>query len=104
MVLDEDALDRVRGTFRVMHVASPRLVVVERTPAALVAVRNGVDGVVAVSEGELSPVLLDRLGPEEQLFAEAWASRMAETEKERRGEGLDWDAPGFLPPDAPQDP
>jgi hypothetical protein len=104
MVLEEDALDRVRGTFRVMHVASPRLVVVERTPTAVAAARQGVDGVVAVSDGELSPALLDRLGPEEQLFAGAWASRMTDTEKERTGEGLDWDAPGFLPPDAPQDP
>jgi hypothetical protein len=105
MVLDEDAvgatLDRLRGTFRVTHVASPRLVVVERTPAADAAAAQGVDGVVAVSDGELPQTLLDRLGPEDQLFAGAWASRMTDTAKERDGEGLPWDAPGFLPPDPP---
>jgi hypothetical protein len=104
MVLDEDALDRLRGTFRVRHVASPRLVVVERTPAAVAAAEHGVDGVVAVSDGELPQALMDRLGPEEQLFAGAWASRMTGAEKEREGEGLTWDAPGFDPPDPPQDP
>jgi hypothetical protein len=105
MVLDEDAvgetLDRLRGTFRVMHVASPRLVVVERTPAATAAAAQGVEGVVAVSDGELPQELLDRLGPEDQLFASAWASRMTDTAKERKGEGLAWDAPGFVPPDPP---
>jgi hypothetical protein len=108
MVLEEDAvgetLDRLRGTFRVTHVASPRLVVVERTPAAVAAATQGVDGVLAVSDGELPQALLDRLRPDEQLFASAWASRMTGTEKERKGEGLMWDAPGFVPPDPPQDP
>ena len=105
MVLDEDAvganLDRLRDTFRVTHVASPRLVVVERTPEAAAAAAHGVDGVVAVSDGELPQTLMDRLGPEDQLFASAWASRMTETAKERKGEGLAWDAPGFDPPDPP---
>ena len=80
-----------------VHTASPRLVVGE--PAASDAAVRGIEGVVAVSAGELPQSLLDRLAPEEQLFATAWASRMAETPKQRRGEGMAWDARGFVPPD-----
>jgi hypothetical protein len=38
------------------------------------------------------------LNQSEALFANAWHSRQT-TAKQRRGEGLDWDAPGFEPPD-----
>ena len=78
-----------------VHTASPRLVVGE--PAASDAAVRGIEGVVAVSDGDIPQALLDRLRPEEQLFATAWASRMAAGPKERRGEGLAWDARGFAP-------
>jgi len=87
----------------VVHTASPRLVVGERAAAASEAAVRGIEGVVAVSDGELPQALLDRLGPEEQLFATAWASRMATGPKERRGQGMAWDAHGFVPPDPPPD-
>ena len=41
------------------------------------------------------------LTPAERAFAAAWAARGIP--KARPGEGLDWDAPGYLPPDAPPD-
>jgi hypothetical protein len=91
----------LRHVLRVVHTASPRLVVGERAAPASDAAVRGIEGVVAVSDGELPQSLLDRLGPEEQLFATAWASRMAADPKERRGEGLAWDARGFAPPDPP---
>jgi hypothetical protein len=36
------------------------------------------------------------LRPNEKLFVEAWRKRMEN--KDRPGEGLPWDAPGFTPP------
>jgi hypothetical protein len=41
------------------------------------------------------------LGESERLFAQAWQLRQQSGGKQRRGEGLGWDAEGFLPPDKP---
>jgi len=43
--------------------------------------------------------VVERLTDEERLFVRAWSSR--KVEKVRPGDGLPWDAPGFLPPDLP---
>ena len=44
----------------------------------------------------------DTLTVAENAFVSAWESRRRP--KERLGEGLSWDSPGFLPPDPPKRP
>jgi hypothetical protein len=45
------------------------------------------------------PRLPPDLTQSERLFVAAWEARRQP--KSRVGEGLSWDAPGFLPPDSP---
>lgn len=95
-----DALDHVRATFRVVHVASPRLVVLEAgTDTAPEAVLAGTPGVVSVAAGGAAQPLGDHpLSAEERLFVDAWSLRLREKAgKQRPGDGLSWDADGFQP-------
>ena len=59
------------------------------------------DGVAAVLEpGEgLADDVRGKLTNSELIFVDAYALRSRP--KQRLGEGLDWDAEGFLPPDTP---
>lgn len=95
-----EAQDRLRSGHRVTQVGSPRVVVVavspEETPPS-----PSTPGVVAVSSGAPPPDVLEELDDQETLFVRAWTSRMTGPQKQRRGEGLPWDAPGFEPPDSP---
>lgn len=95
------ALERVAETHRVIHVGSPRMVVVATSSGASDEALRSLSGVAAVADAELPTDVVERLGPEERLFALAWLRRMTEKKKERPGEGLPWDAPGFTPPDPP---
>ena len=92
--------ERLRISHRITQVGSPRVVVVavspEETPPS-----PSTPGVVAVSSGALPPGVMEELDEQEALFVRAWASRMTGPQKQRRGEGLPWDAPGFEPPDSP---
>ena len=94
------AQERLRSSHRVTQVGSPRVVVVavspEETPPS-----PSTPGVVAVSSGAPPPDVIEDLDEQETLFVTAWASRMTGPQKQRRGEGLPWDAPGFEPPDSP---
>ena len=55
----------------------------------------GIDRVVTGGESvDTLPAMTDT----ERLFARAWLSSRGEV-KSRRGDGLDWDAPGMVPPD-----
>jgi hypothetical protein len=84
---------------RVTQVASPRVVVVVTGPGGHPPTL--LPGVLAVTDGELNPLVAETLDETERLFAAAWASRMTGPSPQRRGEGLAWDTPGFLPPDLP---
>jgi hypothetical protein len=96
-----DALDRVRSTYRVTQMASPRVVVVESGPDEAARLQS-IPGVKMVTAGELPPGSIEGLDDSEVLFVEAWVNRITELpSKRRRGEGLPWDAPGFIPPDRP---
>lgn len=97
----QDVLERLRGMFRVTHVASPRLVVVDDVSDTQEAALRDAPGVVAVSGPEVRAELQERLTDGELLFAGAWSQRLTEGSRERPGEGLPWDAEGFEPPDAP---
>ena len=58
-------------------------------------------GVSSVSEGAVAPELLGGLDEAEALFVSAWASRSEVPKLPRPGDGVDWDAGGFEPPDPP---
>ena len=87
--------------FRVVHAVSPTVFVVE-LPTDVSAVEVGaIPGVAAVSDGAVAPELIAGLEEAEALFVRAWARRIELPRPLRPGEGLDWDACGFEPPDAP---
>ena len=98
-----EALEQLRSSHRVIQVGYPRVVVVavspEETPPS-----SETPGVVAVSSGALPAHMIEELDEQEALFVAAWTNRITGPEKQRRGDGLPWDAPGFEPPDAPAGP
>lgn len=90
---------------------SPRVTITQRLPPRLIVVsgpRRAIQalraqpGVLAVTDGEAPAEVLDDLSGTERLFAAAWAVRRRP--KDRPGDGLDWDAPGFQAPDPPPSP
>jgi hypothetical protein len=99
VLLDRDEFDGPLSEHaRVVHSASPRLHVI-RLEASAVQKFESLPGVVELTADSFSPELLERLDDQERLFLEALSRRNAP--KQRLGEGLPWDAPGFEPPDPP---
>jgi hypothetical protein len=92
-----EALEDLRGSYRVTQIGSSRVVVVAVSPGEEPP-SSTAPWVVAVSGGAPPPDIIEGLDEHETLFVRAWASRMASPKKQRRGEGLPWDAPGFEPP------
>ena len=93
------ALGQLAAVATVTQVQPPRLVLIRADPGVrerLVGIA-GVMGVYNVTP----PGLPSDLTPTERLFISAWAAR--QQRKSRPGEGLPWDAPGFVAPDAPTD-
>jgi 5S rRNA maturation endonuclease (ribonuclease M5) len=84
--------------YRITQQASPRVMLVEGRDDSTKEALQTLAGVQAVLEpGEtLSKDLRKELGDAELIFVDAHAQRSRP--KKRRGEGLDWDAEGFLPP------
>jgi hypothetical protein len=97
--LGDQALHRLRAVASVTQVLPPRLALVGADPEATDRV-TGVVGVLGVYDDTL-PDRPPDLTPAEDVFISAWEARRHP--KTRRGEGLPWDAPGFLPPDPPTD-
>lgn len=98
----EAPLPALRAAARVTQVMSDRVVLVQAEGPELVATLRAVPGVALVlTEPEAEPSVDDAVGldEKERLFVAAWRARARP--KQRPGEGLDWDAPGFLPPDRP---
>jgi len=95
-----EAQERLRSNHRVTQVGSPRVLVVAVSPEEIPPISSS-PGVLAVSSGLPPPGVIEELDEQEVLFVTAWARRMTGPEKQRRGEGLPWDAPGFEPPDSP---
>lgn len=91
------ALAHLRATGNVTQVLAPRLALVRADPDAMARAAQ-IEGVLNVSDDTL-PELPQDLTPSERLFVSAWEARRQP--KTRPGEGLSWDAPGFLPPDPP---
>jgi hypothetical protein len=97
---DHSAGDSGAG-YRVAQRLSPRIMIVEPSGDTTKEKLQTMKGVDAVLEpGESLPVDVRRtLTDAEALFVDAYTQRPRH--KARLGEGLDWDAEGFLPPDPP---
>lgn len=97
---DRRSADRVLP-YRVTQKVSARVVIVQ---AAAKEELLGLEGVRAVLEpGEtVAEEIRGELTPSEALFVDAYAQRARP--KVRPGDGLSWDAEGFLPPDPPKKP
>ncbi len=94
-------IEQIRNNHPVTQVGSPRVLVVEAGESAAGALR-AMSGLRVVVPGERPPEALEDLDEAERLFVEAWITRMTELRSKKRvGEGLSWDAPGFVPPDRP---
>jgi hypothetical protein len=97
--LADKTLAQLRAIANVTQVLAPRLALVRADPETMARIAQ-IGGVLDVSDDTL-PELPQELTPSERLFVSAWEARRQP--KIRPGEGLSWDAPGFLPPDSPVD-
>jgi len=97
----EELFKQISADYNVRQVASSCVFVVEGGQSELAKLR-AISGVTIIAGGDAPPGVLEKLDEGEKLFVAAWSSRSKEAgSKQRRGEGLSWDAPGFTPPDAP---
>lgn len=108
-MLEEDLLFAATADLAsALEAVPPELHVVQRGSRRLALLRGTRSALDAfIKEARLSPVievspeLLEQLVPGERLFIEAWAQNLRQPTRQRRGDGLAWDAPGFEPPDPP---
>ena len=100
--VDSDSAGLADG-FRIVHAVSRRVFVIDSSADAGSTDVAALPGVVAMSEGDVAPEILEGLDETEALFVQAWSRRKGKPKTQRRGEGLDWDAGGFEPPDPPSD-
>lgn len=101
LILGADrSVDAPPGLYRVTQKVSSRVVIVESGDTAKEELQ-AMDGVDAVLEPGERPAghIRGTLTETEALFVDAYSHRARP--KERLGDGLNWDAEGFLPPDPP---
>ena len=98
---DERTLRRLREVVTVEQAAAPRLAVIRADEEGIRAVQK-LRGISGVYLDDVPSAERARLGPTERLFIDAWELRKR-PKLHRKGEGLPWDAPGFLPPDPPRE-
>lgn len=100
VVLDAERLEAARAELdafgRVTQSASARVLELGELGDRCAEDLAAVDGVLAITSDSLPPEVQDQLDVKENLWASAWALR--QQPKNRKGEGLDWDAEGFEPP------
>lgn len=98
----KEALAEVSRRCAVTQVVSRRVVVVRHAQGELSERLGSIPGVATVATAEVPSEVFAGLDETESLFVAAWMSRKTQPKKDREGEGLDWDAPGFKPPDPPR--
>jgi hypothetical protein len=96
---DQGAREAVQQRCHVVSALPPRLLVVEADEHAAHALRllPGVADVISWPANTLPDVLNET----ERLFVHAWRQNQSTPDKPRPGDGLNWDAEGFVPPDPP---
>lgn len=92
---DPQALEALRRDAVVTQFLPPRLALVALPLGTRVLKSRG----ATLYEHDVPGAVLDKLSENERLFVSAWASRRVA--KERTGDHLPWDAPGYSPPDWP---
>jgi hypothetical protein len=96
---DEAVPDHLGRYGRLVHSASSRLFVLELEPGKRAS--HLMDEPAVRWAGESPPGdVVEELDEAERLFVEGWALRRR-GKPERPGEGLNWNAEGRRPPDAP---
>ena len=100
--VDSDSAGLAEG-FRIVHAVSRRVFVIESPAGTTSADLAALPGVAALSKGDVAPEIFEGLDETEALFVRAWSRRKEESKTQRRGDGMDWDAGGFEPPDPPPD-
>jgi hypothetical protein len=96
--LANQALGQLEAVATVTQVLPPRLVLI-RADSGVRERLIGIAGVMGVYN-VTPPGLPSDLTRMERVFISAWEARQR---KSRPGEGLPWDSPGFVAPDAPTD-
>ena len=96
----DESFERISAAYKVQQVVSHRVLVVEGNSGELAELKQ-IPGVSVIASGDAAPGVTEKLDEGESLFVTAWISRMKEGPKNRSGDGLNWDAPGFEPPDPP---
>lgn len=110
LTIVDNAQDVVRAmpALRILSEHRPRVAVLElpaAVPPAQLLVLPGVRAVVTGKNADGSTALvgdagaLAGLSPGEELFLRGWLTSLGLGGKNRPGDGLSWDAPGFSPPD-----
>jgi len=94
----QEALGALRRNAVVTQFLPPRLALVA-LPTDLQALHVPQVRGATVYEDDVPDAVLDKLSEKERLFVSAWATRRVG--KERIGDHLPWDAPGYSPPDRP---
>jgi hypothetical protein len=94
----DDIWDQLRRQVRVTQALLPRLALVALDEAAAAALAE----VPGITVHRARPPGMADLREDEKLFVAAWVTRLRS--KDRPGDGLSWDAPGYHPPDMPKPP
>lgn len=95
--LADEARAKLEAVGLVTQVLRPRLLLIRADPKVDESVAR-IKGVLGIYDA-VPPSLPSDLSSEERVFISAWDARRQP--KTRPGEGLPWDAPGFVAPDAP---
>ena len=94
------AVADLKARYAVKALAPPRIVVLHLQESQLQDLQR-MPGLEVVLKGPSSPSPAS-LTEQERLFITGWQQQQqGEGGKHRKGEGLPWDAEGYLPPDRP---
>jgi len=94
-----NTIDRLKAEYRVTSILPPRIVGL--SAGQDVERLNDLPDVEAVLTEPLDEPP-SSLSDSERLFVSGWLARQQAGGKTRAGDGVAWDAPGFLPPDPPK--
>lgn len=92
----DEVRSKLESDFQLLQIASPRVLTVTNTPQALAEIASR-QGVVLATKDQVPSTVLEELNANEKMWIAGWQLR--KQPKQRIGEGLSWDAPGFQPPD-----
>lgn len=100
LIFSADAGGEPHTRYRVTQQLSPRVVIVEAGDLSKDVLRSETGALAVLEAGdEVAADVRRTLTAAEALAVDAYAERRRR--KERPGDGLSWEAEGFVPPDGP---